>query len=118
MCGTPNSTVLKSLELIVELGFTVEVLTLFIPSFVETQQHQQIAKLICDIDASIPTTLLAFFPSYKLKDVRSPTFDEMMQSYDSMKTEGLEHIRLGNIGVFAKTKIQQEKIHLLRAKEG
>lgn len=118
LCGTPNSTVLSSLELIVELGFTVEVLTLFIPNIVETQQHRQIARLICDIDSSIPTTLLAFFPAYKLKDVRSPTFEEMMMSYDSMKGEGLKHIRLGNIGVFTKTDVQREKIYALRANDG
>jgi len=118
LCGTPNSTVINSLELIVELGFTVEVLTLFIPSIVETDQHQQIARLICDIDSSIPTTLLAFFPTYKLNHLRSPTFDEMIRSYDSMKGEGLKHIRLGNIGVFTKTDVQREKIYALRANDG
>lgn len=118
LCGTPNSTVINSLELIVELGFTVEVLTLFIPGIVETDQHQQIARLICDIDSSIPTTLLAFFPTYKLNHLRSPTFDEMMRSYDLMKAEGLKYIRLGNIGVFAKTDVHREAVYTLRANDG
>jgi pyruvate-formate lyase-activating enzyme len=118
LCGTSNSTVISSLEIIVELGFTVEVLTLYIPGIVETSQHQQIARLIYNIDSAIPTTLLAFFPSYKLKDLRSPTFNEMMSSYSSMKSEGLKNIRLGNIGVFAKTEDQKENVITLRSNDG
>jgi pyruvate-formate lyase-activating enzyme len=93
-------------------------LTLYVPGIVETDQHRSIAKLICDIDSSIPTTLLAFFPSYKLKEYRSPTFKEMMASYNIMKTEGLKYIRLGNIGVFTKTDEQREQIHVLRTNDG
>ncbi len=114
LCGTSNKTVLKSLELIVDLDFTVEVLTLFIPGFVETNQHKQIAQLIADIDEEIPITLLAFFPTYKLVDNRKPTFDEMMTSYAEMKAMGLKNIRLGNLGVFAKTTEQIEKVQSLR----
>ena len=114
LCGTSNSTVLESLSLMVDLDFTVEVLTLFIPGIVESSQHRQIAKLITDIDSSIPTTLLAFFPSYKLKEKRPPTFDEMMTSYRVLREEGLQNIRLGNIGVFAKTDDQIEVVKTLR----
>jgi len=103
------------LELIVDFDFTVKVLTLFIPGFVETDQHKQIAQLIANIDEEIPITLLAFFPSYKLIDNREPTFDEMMTSYAEMKAQGLKNIRLGNLGVFAKTTEQIEKVHSLRS---
>ena len=115
LCGTSNVTVLKSLELIVDFDFTVEVLTLFIPGFVETDQHKQIAQLIANIDEEIPITLLAFFPSYKLIDNRKPTFDEMMTSYAEMKAIGLKNIRLGNLGVFARTTEQIEKVQSLRS---
>lgn len=114
LCGTPNKTVLESLEHIVNLDFTVEVLTLYIPGMVETDQHKEIAKLIVNLNTDIPATLLAFFPSYKLLNTRKPTFDEMMESYNTMKGEGLKNIRLGNIGVFAKTDEHLEKIIELR----
>ncbi|MFW9906222.1 MAG: radical SAM protein [Candidatus Thorarchaeota archaeon] len=114
LCGTSNLTVLECLALMVDLEFTVEALTLFIPGIVETDQHRQIARLIADIDPSIPTTLLAFFPSYKLKENRSPTFTEMMTSYRILREEGLRKIRLGNIGVFAKTDEQIEMVKTLR----
>jgi hypothetical protein len=73
--------------------------------------------LIVDVDPTIPTTILAFFPSYKLLDHRSPTFDEMMRSYETFKGEGIENIRLGNIGIFAKTEEQRTAVQLLRARK-
>jgi pyruvate-formate lyase-activating enzyme len=100
----------------IDLDFVVEVLVLHIPNYVEADQHRQIARLIVDIAPDIPTTLLAFFPSYQLMDNRAPTFDEMMVSYEIMKGEGLENIRLGNIGVFAKTKEQRFLVNEIRRK--
>ena len=48
-------------------------------------------------------SILAFFPEYKLKEVPSPTLMQMLKTYFSVKDTGLKNIRLGNIGVFAKT---------------
>ncbi|MHA2225561.1 MAG: radical SAM protein [Candidatus Hodarchaeales archaeon] len=117
LCGTSNRTVLESLSHMIDLNFTVEVLTLYIPGIVEVNEHRLIAQLIVDVDPTIPTTILAFFPSYKLLDHRSPTFDEMMRSYETFKGEGIENIRLGNIGIFAKTEEQRTAVQLLRARK-
>jgi pyruvate-formate lyase-activating enzyme len=114
LCGTQNSTVLKALELILEIGFTVEILTLFIPGIVETNQHQNIAHLIADLDPTVPITLLAFFPSYQLDNHRSPSYQEMIQSYYALREEGLKNIRLGNMGVFAKTEEQRKFLFKMR----
>ncbi|MBD3189139.1 MAG: radical SAM protein [Candidatus Heimdallarchaeota archaeon] len=114
LCGTSNTTVLKALAEMVDLDFTVEILTLYIPGFVETNQHKKIAQLIYEINDEIPTTLLAFFPSYKLSDLRSPNYTEMIKSYQEMKGEGVKNLRLGNIGIFAKTKEQLTEIQKLR----
>ncbi len=117
LCGTSNTTVLESVKHIIDLDFTLEVLTLFIPGYVETDQHIQIARLISDINPDIPTSLLAFFPTYKLANNRSPTFDEMLTSYSAMKGEGIKNLRLGNLGVFAKTPEEQLKIYELQKNE-
>ncbi|MFX0065946.1 MAG: radical SAM protein [Candidatus Hermodarchaeota archaeon] len=109
LCGTSNRSILDSVPQIVDLGFTLEVLTLYIPDWVETDQHVQIAELIASIDPSMPTTLLAYFPAYKLS-IRRPNLVEMMRSYAAMKNVGLKQVRMGNIGVFART---QEDTNLL-----
>ncbi len=108
LCGTTNSHILSSIQRAVDTGFILEVLTLFIPSWVETDQHQKIAELIVETDPSIPTTLLAFFPFWRLEEVRSPTLHEMVQSFLVMKEAGLKNLRLGNVGVFARTERDQD----------
>ena len=80
LCGTSNKTVLESVPLSYEAGFVLELLTLYIPGWVETDQHIAIARHIADTNPSIPTTLLAFFPTYKLSEVRPPTLEEMNQA--------------------------------------
>ncbi len=102
LCGTTNRWILKTPEWILERGFVLEVCTLYIPGLVEVDQIKAIAKIIADLDVEIPFTILAYFPEYKLK-VRSPTLMEMIKAYLAVEEVGLKNVKLGNIGVFAKT---------------
>ena len=60
------------------------------------------------MDRSIPFTILAFFPEYRMKEFARPAVWEMIEAYNRVKATGLENIRLGNVGVFAPTKVDQE----------
>ncbi|MHA2025307.1 MAG: radical SAM protein [Candidatus Thorarchaeota archaeon] len=113
LCGTTNEHILSSVESIINHGFTLEVLTLYIPGLVETDEHTRIAELITETDPEIPTTLLAFFPCYKLlsPDYRSPTVQEMIMSYDAMQEAGLKNIRMGNLGVFVKSEQDRQVLN-------
>ncbi|MFX0107660.1 MAG: radical SAM protein [Candidatus Hodarchaeota archaeon] len=112
LCGTTNEHILSSVERIVNHGFTLEVLTLFIPGLVETSEHVKIAELIAETDPEIPTTLLAFFPFYKLQapDHRPPTINEMIESYMAMQDAGLKNLRMGNLGVIVKSKEDEQQL--------
>ena len=111
LCGTTNEWILKAPSAIVERGFVLEILTLFIPGWVEYDQIERISGLINQIDSSIPMTILAFFPEHHMKGFRSPTTAEMVDAYQKVKSTGLTNIRLGNLGVFVRTEKDQE--HLL-----
>ena len=113
LCGTENAHILESVEEIISREFSLEILTLYIPGLVETDEHVKIAKLIADVDSSIPTTLLAFFPCYKLDvpEYRPPTLEEMATSYIAMKNEGVENLRLGNLGIFIQNDNDMELLH-------
>ncbi|MHA2040987.1 MAG: radical SAM protein [Candidatus Thorarchaeota archaeon] len=115
LCGTTNAHILSSVEDIVNHGFTLEILTLYIPGIVETDEHVKLANLVAEIDSKIPMTLLAFFPCYKLQspEYRAPSAQEMAGSYIAMREEGLENLRLGNKGVFIKTEADLQ--HLVDA---
>ncbi len=110
LCGTANEHILESVQRIIDHGFTLEILTLYIPFLVETEEHTKIAQLIAEVNPSIPTTLLAFFPCYKLDSpvYRTPRISEMVHSFLKMKDAGLKNLRIGNLGVVIKNEAELE----------
>jgi len=110
LCGVSNKTVLQSVKEIIKRNFVLEILTVYIPDFVEVEQFERIAQLIFDIDENIPFHILAFFPQYKLKTFRSPTLDEILETYKTVKEVGLKNIQIGNVGVFAKDENNIKKL--------
>ncbi len=103
LCDTTNKWILKTPEWILERGFILEVLVLYIPGMVEIDQIVKIAKIIADLDEEIPFTILAFFPEYKLRDSRPPTLWEMIAAFYAVKRTGLKRVKLGNCHVFTRT---------------
>lgn len=102
LCGVDNQHILELPADMVERGFQLEVLSLFIPNWVEHDQICKIAELLVEVDPVIPFTLLAFFPEYKLENCRPPTATEMVQIYLAVKRIGLKKVRMGNESVFVK----------------
>lgn len=102
LCGTTNDWVLESPGSIIERGFVLEVLTLFIPGWVEDDQIKKIAQMISGLDPEIPFTILAFFPAFRMKSVKPPILSDMIRVYHRIKQTGLKNVKLGNCGVFAK----------------
>jgi pyruvate-formate lyase-activating enzyme len=110
LCGTDNDTVLRAPEEILARGFTLEVLTLYVPGWVETEQVTAIARLLAGLDRQIPFTLLAFFPACQMKDTPSPTLHQMVGAYQAVREAGLSQVRLGNCGVFCRTAEQWDAL--------
>ncbi len=118
LCGTTNEWILKAPEEILKRGFVLEVLTLFIPGWVEDEEIKKIAQLICVLNPETPTTILAFFPQYEMKDVRSPKLSEMLRAYHLAKEIGLSKVKLGNCGIFTRTNQDWEFLLKEVGKEG
>jgi len=104
LCGTTNKWILELPALIKDLGIILEVVLLFIPGLVEYDELVGFAQLLRDVDPCIPITLLAFFPEYLMSSYRAPVFEEMVKAYRVLEEHGLKRVRLGNVGVFCKTK--------------
>jgi len=111
LTGCSNERILKLPYEIKNRGFVLEVLSLFIPGWVETDQLEEIARILVEVDSQIPYTILAFFPEYQLKEVPSPSFEQMVEAYTRVKETGLNQVRLGNIGIFVRT---EEEFLLLK----
>ncbi len=102
LCGTTNEWILKAPAEIVKMGFVLEVLTLFIPGWVEDDQIKNIARLVAEVDAEIPMTILAFFPEYKMKNIHPPALDDMVRVFKRVREIGLRNVKMGNCGVLTK----------------
>lgn len=111
LTGCSNEQILRLPYEIKKRDFVLEVLSLFIPGWVETDQIEKIAQIISAVDPQIPFTILAFFPEYQLKDIPSPNLEQMLEAYKRVKDRGLKNVRLGNIGIFVRT---EEELELLR----
>jgi pyruvate-formate lyase-activating enzyme len=108
LTGCSNEGILRLPEKILKRNFVLEVLSLYIPGLVETDQLVNIARSLKQVDRSIPFTILAFFPEYRMKKFARPAVWEMIEAYNRVKATGLENIRLGNVGVFAPTQMDQD----------
>lgn len=110
LTGVDNAWLLKLPEEILRRGFTLEVLSLFIPGWVEEDQIGRIARLLAEVDPSIPFTILAFFPEHKMRGIPPPTLDQMLKAWEEAKAAGLKKVRLGNPRVFIKDEGDWEKL--------
>ncbi len=110
LTGCTNRWILKLPEEMLRRGFVLEVLSLYIPSLVETDQLKCIADLLASANKQVPFTILAFFPQYRMSRFRAPKLEEMLEAYTAARAAGLQNVRLGNIGVFAKTEAQVQRV--------
>jgi pyruvate-formate lyase-activating enzyme len=115
LTGCSNELILRLPEEMLQRNFVLEVLSLYIPGVVETDQLVGTAKLLSRVDAEIPFTILAFFPEYQMKENRPPNTQEMITAFTEVKATGLKNVRLGNTGIFAR---QEEDYKLLLERVG
>ena len=104
LTGVSNTHILELPEVIKARDFVLEVLALYIPGWVETDQIAHIAKLLAAVDEAIPFTILAFFPEHKLLEVPTPDLRQMVNAYNAAKDAGLRNVKLGNVHLFVKTR--------------
>jgi pyruvate-formate lyase-activating enzyme len=102
LTGVSNERILRLPQEIRDSGFVLEVSSLYIPAWVETDQIQKISELLARVDPEIPFTLLAYFPAYKMR-IRSPTLEEITDAYTAARRAGLQHVKLGNTGVVSRS---------------
>jgi pyruvate-formate lyase-activating enzyme len=103
LTGCDNDRILKLPQEMIRRGFVLEVLSLLIPGLVEADDLESIARVLKAVERQIPFTILAFFPEYKMKDFASPSVAQMVEAYQRVKAVGLTNVRLGNLGVFARS---------------
>ena len=110
LTGVSNARILQLPADLKERGFILEVLALCIPGWVEADQIGHIAETIAAVDIEIPFTILAFFPAYQMRNVPSPTLEQMTDACLAARTAGLRKIKLGNVHLVAHTREDYETL--------
>jgi pyruvate formate lyase activating enzyme len=96
--GGKLDSVLKTVEMLHEMGFWLEIVTLFIPGFNDSQDEmREIAKFLAGISPDIPWHCTAFHPDYKMGDRDSTSMRTIIHACEIGREEGLRYCYAGNV---------------------
>jgi len=96
--GCTLHNVLDSIHHIKERGFWLELLTLVIPGFNDSDEElRDIAQFIAGVGKDIPWHITAFHPDYKMTDPPATPAKTLIRAYDHGKEAGLHFVYPGNL---------------------
>lgn len=71
--------------------------TLLVPGYVDVDEVRGIARFIASLDPSIPYTLLAFHPDFRMSDLPPTSREHAAQCLEAAQEEGLINLHVGNL---------------------
>ncbi len=90
--------VLDTILLLKEMDFWVEIVTLVIPGFNDSEDElRQIAGFLAGVSSDIPWHVTAFHPDYKMTDPPRTPVETLLKSCDIGRSAGLRYVYPGNI---------------------
>lgn len=96
--GCTLGNVLASIERLKAMGFWVEIVTLVIPGFNDSDDElRQITAFIAGISVDIPWHVTAFHPDYKMIEPPRTGADSLNRAYEAGKAAGLRYVYPGNL---------------------
>jgi pyruvate formate lyase activating enzyme len=97
-CGAKLEPVLRTLELMKEMGIWVEVTTLLIPGLNDsTEELENIAKFLVGLDPDIPWHISRFHPTYRLTDRGATPAESIRRARDIGYEAGVKYVYTGNL---------------------
>jgi pyruvate formate lyase activating enzyme len=95
--GGKLETVLRTIQLLVEKGFWVEVVTLIVPGFNDSDEELRgLARFLAGVSRDIPWHVTAFHPDYKMGDRGWTSVRTLARAAEIGQAEGLRFIYAGN----------------------
>jgi pyruvate formate lyase activating enzyme len=96
--GGRMQPILDSLRCIYEMGFWLEVVTLIVPGFNDSDQElQRIARYLAGISRDIPWHVTAFHPDYKMLGPPATPAATLIRAANLGRQEGLRYVYAGNL---------------------
>ena len=96
--GGVLGTVLETIQRLHRLGFWLEVVTLVVPGFNDTDAElRDIARFLVSVSPDIPWHVTAFHPDYKMTDRERTTAKTLLRAAELGVGEGLNFVYAGNL---------------------
>src|SRR4030067_896537 len=98
------STVLETIPRLVEMGFWVEIVTLVIPGFNDSNEElKEAAKFLASVSPDIPWHVTAFHKDYKMTDPDNTSPETLIRAAEIGLEAGLRFVYAGNLPGWVKT---------------
>ncbi len=96
--GMPLQTVLDSIKRVKEMGFWLEVVTLVIPGFNDSNEElMDAAQYIRSVSQDIPWHVTAFHPDYQMTDAGYTPASTLIRAAEIGQEAGLHYVYAGNL---------------------
>jgi len=90
--------ILKTIRLLVKMRFWVEIVTLVIPGFNDSDAElKSMAEFLVSVSPDIPWHLTAFHKDYKMTDPENTSPDTLLRAAEIGKRAGLRFVYAGNL---------------------
>ncbi len=90
--------VLDTIRMTYEMGFWVEVVTLVVPGFNDSEgELREAARFIASVSPNIPWHVTAFHPDYKMTDPPPTSVRTLIRAAEIGREEGLHFVYAGNL---------------------
>ena len=95
--GGTLKPVLETIERLKAMGFWLEIVTLVIPGFNDSDAELKgIARFLASVDRDIPWHVTAFHSDYKMMDTPDTQTEQLNRGYQIGKEAGLRYVYSGN----------------------
>jgi len=96
--GGKLQNVLDTIRLLVELDFWVEIVTLIVPGFNDSDEElREAARFLAALSPDIPWHVTAFHKDYKMTDPDNTSALTLMRAAEIGRSEGLRFVYAGNL---------------------
>jgi pyruvate formate lyase activating enzyme len=90
--------ILDSIRRIHAMGLWLEIVTLLIPSFNDSDEElRRLTEFVASISPDIPWHVTAFHADYKMNDQRNTTAEDLLRAVEIGQRAGLRYVYAGNL---------------------